>query len=213
MIESMFEKIKGAYFAFLALIATGFGLFGALFIYLPTNPSFSIFSNYISDLGAGPISARIVFSFGMIFGAIFLIFLVLYIGRYLKKIELNSQFYLLFGIIAQLGLIVIGLFPLDRLVSSSFLAHSIAAVIFFSFTAISNLFLGYLEFKNENFPKIHAIFSLLTGIFSGIFAIGFILQEFGPITPQSFIFITEWGFFGLTTLWLILHGIFFWKKD
>jgi hypothetical membrane protein len=52
--EKFFGKIRGGIFAFLTLLAVGFGVFVALFIYLPVDPSYSILSNYISDLGAGP---------------------------------------------------------------------------------------------------------------------------------------------------------------
>jgi len=91
ILEKVFGKIKGGYFAFLTLIAVGFGIFVALIIYLPVDPSFSILSNYISDLGAGPIGSRIIFSIGMILGGIFMIFLITFISRYLKGKEEKSQ--------------------------------------------------------------------------------------------------------------------------
>ncbi len=213
--NNFFGKIRGAWFAFLTVISVGFGVFVALFIYLPVDPSYSILSNYISDLGAGSIGSRIVFSIGMILGAIFLIFLILYISRYLKEKEEKSQLiwgYEASGIIAGLGLVLIGFFPLDRALIYAYSMHYLAAVIFFSFIAISNIYIGYIEYKNSNFSKIMAILSFLSGIFSAVFIGGFIIQESGFIAPQVFIYLSEWTFFALITIWLIIHGIYFWKK-
>ncbi len=213
--DKFYEKIRGAYFAFLTLLAVGFGIFVALFIYLPGDPSYSILSNYISDLGAGPIGSRIVFSIGMILGAIFMIFLILYISMYFKKKEEKSQLIWGFqstGLIAEVGLILIGIFPLDRAVILAYSIHFFAVLIFFGFTAISNIYIGYIEYKNSEFPKLFAIISFLTGIFSAIFVGGFTIQELLQIPPQAFVYLSEWTFLVFISIWLIIHGIYFWKK-
>jgi len=215
LFDKFFDKIKGAYFAFLTLLAVGFGILVALFIYLPVDPSYNILSNYISDLGAGPIGSRIIFSIGMILGAIFMIFLILYISWYLKRKEEKSQLIWGFqstGLIAEVGLILIGIFPLDRADTLVFSIHFFAAVIFFGFIAISNIYFGYIEYKNSEFPKIYAIISFLTGIVSAIFIFGFIIQELVPIPKQAFVFLSEWTFLAFVSIWLIVHGIYFWKK-
>lgn len=215
ILNKIFSKIRGAYFAFLTLIAVGFGIFVGLIIYLPIDPAFSILFNYISDIGAGPIGSRIVFGIGMILGAIFMIFLNLYISRYLQRKRENYRLILGFqasGIYAVLGLILIGIFPLDRAIVYAYLMHCIAAIVFFSFIAISNFYLGYIEYKNKEFSLILSIFSYLTAIFSAIFIVGFIIQELGLIYPHPFVYLTEWGFLGFVTIWLIVHGIYFLKR-
>jgi hypothetical membrane protein len=212
--EKVFGKLRGGTFAFLTLIAVGFGIFVALFFYLPED-SYSILTNYISDLGAGPIGSRIVFSIGMIIGAIFLILLILFISNYLKEKEEKSQLIWGFqnaGLVAEVGLILIGIFPLDQTIAFSYSMHYLAAIIFFGFTAISNIYLGFIEFKNSDFSKIMAIISFLSGILSALFIGGFIIQESGFITPQTFVYLSEWAFFVFVTLWLLVHGIYFWKK-
>lgn len=213
--DKFFDKIKGAYFAFLTLLAVGLGIIIALLIYLPVDPSYSILSNYISDLGAGPFGSRVAFGVGMIIGAISLIFLILYISRYLKKKEERSQLIWGFqntGLIAAVGLVLIGIFPLDRADDFASSTHFLATLIYFGFTAISNIYLGYIEYKNSEFSKIMAIVTFLAGIFSAIFVFGFVIQEFELIPPQAFVFLSEWTFFIFITLWLITHGIYFWKK-
>ena len=213
--EKVFGKIKGAYFAFLTIIAVGFGIFVALIIYLPVDPSFSILSNYISDLGAGPIGSRIIFSIGMILAGIFMIFLIIFISRYLKGKEEKSQLIWGFqapGIIAELGLILIGIFPLDRTINYVFSIHVIAALIFFVFMAISNIYLGYIEYKNSEFSIIMSLVSFISGILSAFFIGGFIIQESGIIPNQVFIYLSEWTFLVFITIWLIIHGIYFLKE-
>lgn len=214
-LEKLYGKIRGAYFAFLTLLAVGFGIFVALIIYFPVDPTYSIFSNYISDLGAGPIGSTIVFSIGMILGAFFFIFLILYISRYLKNKEEKSQLRWGFqstGVIAGIGLIMIGIFPLDRTNTFIFTIHFIAALIFFSFLAISFIYLGYIEYKNSEFSPYLSIITFLSGILSAIFVIGFLIQEFELVPPHVFVYLSEWTFFIFVTLWLITHGIYFWKK-
>lgn len=215
VLDKLYKKIKGGYFAFLALGSISIGMLIALFIYLTEDPSYSILTNYISDLGAGPVGSRVFFSIGMILGAVFLIFFFLYITKFLRSIEEKSQRIWIFlypGIIAEIGLIFTGIFPLDQTNETFFTLHAIAAVIFFIFTAISNLGFGYIEFKNSEFSKLFAIISVLSGIFSAIFAFGFIFQEFSVLEEQPFIYLSEWIFFAFTTIWLIIHGIIFLKK-
>ena len=215
ILDKIYEKIKGGYFAFLALLAIAFGVFVSLIFFFADNPSFSILTHYISDIGAGPSASRVIFSIGMILGAVFLIFLLLFIGKYLKSIEEKSQRIWIFlypGVIAELGLILIGIYPLDRADSTVFAIHSLAAVIFFIFTAISNLGLGYIEFKNSEFSKFYALISVITGIFSAIFAFGFIIQEYSVLGSHQFIYLSEWIFLAFITIWLIIHGLLFMKK-
>lgn len=214
MFEKNFEKIKGYYFAFITLIAAGFGIFGSLFLYLPENPSFSMLSNYISDLSGGPLSAKIIWGIGMSFAGLFLIFIVIYISNNLKekggKSNLN-KIYLIIGIIGAIGLILTGLFPLDPAVRFPYEVHRIGGILFFCFSSISFLCFGYREYKDSTFSKVHSMLSLIIGLTMGIFIIGFIIQEYSAVPRQPFVYLTEWLFFGVITIWLILHGFSFRK--
>jgi len=208
-------KKNGYFFLFLTLLAAAIGLFGALFIYLPANPSFSMLSNYISDLSAGPLPAKILFGIGMGLGGLFLILSVIYITNNLKQQDKGKnlvQLYSFTGIIGGLGLIVIGIFPLDPAINLAYEIHRISALFFFGFTAISFFCFGYIEYKYTEFSKVLSIISLLTGILMGIFIIGFVIQEYSVVPRQSLIYLTEWGFFGVITIWLITHGLAFRKK-
>jgi hypothetical membrane protein len=215
MFEKMFEKIKGSYFAFITLIAAGFGLFGSLFLYLPENPSFSMISNYISDLSGGPLSARIIWAIGIGFAGLFLMFLIIYISNNLKQKEVSKNLvwiYLITGIIGAIGLILTGVFPLDPAMYFSYEVHRIGGILFFSFSSISFFCLGYIEYKDSILSKVHSVLSLIIGLITAIFIIGFIIQEYSAVPRQPFVYLTEWLFFGVITIWLILHGLSFRKK-
>ena len=215
MLNKIFNKINGYYFAFLALFAAGLGLFGALFLYLPEDPTFSMFSNYISDLSGGPLGAKIIWGIGMSFAGLFLILVVIYASNNLKeKGGKNSliRIYLTTGIIGAIGLILTGLFPLDPSVNFPYEVHRIGGILFFSFSSISFLCLGYIEYKESILSKVHSVLSLIIGLIMAIFIIGFIIQEYSVAPKQPFVYLTEWLFFGLITIWLILHGLSFRKK-
>ena len=69
-----------------------------------------------------------------------------------------------------------------------------------------------IEYNNDEFSKIMALVTFLSGIFSALFIGGFVVQETELFPPHVFVYLSEWTFFALITIWLIIHGIYFWKK-
>ncbi|MFX0006225.1 MAG: DUF998 domain-containing protein [Promethearchaeota archaeon] len=210
-----FEKFNSAYFAFLALISAGIGLLIAVILYLPFNPSFSIFTNYSCDLQAGPIGAQISYSTGMVLLAIFTIFLMLYITRDLKKNGIDNKLtliYIITGVLGLIGLIIVGIFPLNPAITLAYEIHRIAVIIFTGLMAFNFIWLGYLQYTNTEYSKLIAIIAILSGIFSGLFFGGFIIQEYTPVPRNAVVYLIEWTYYALFILWLIGQGIYFWKK-
>jgi len=210
-----FEKLNGAYFAFLAFIATGAGLLIALMLYLPFNSSYSIFTNYSCDLQAGPIGAQISYSTGVVLLAIFSIFLMLYITRDLKKNDIDDKLtliYIITGIIGQIWLIIAGIFPLDPAITLAYEIHRISSSVFFGFMAFNFIWLGYLQYTNTEYSKLIAIIAILAGIFSGLSFGGFIIQEYTPMARNALGYLSVWTLYTFIILWLIGQGIYFWKK-
>ncbi|MFX0041215.1 MAG: hypothetical protein ACFFAB_17885 [Candidatus Heimdallarchaeota archaeon] len=210
-----FEKFNGAYFAFLALITTGVGLLVAVILYLPFNPSFSIFTNYSCDLQAGPIGAQISYSTGIVLLAIFTIFLMLYITRDLKKNGIDNKLtliYIITGVIGQIALIFIGILPLNPAITLAYEIHRILVPIGMGFFAFNYIWLGYLQYPNTEYSKLLAIIAILAGIFSGLFSGGWIIQEYTPVARNALVYLIEWTLYAFIILWLIGQGIYFWKK-
>ncbi|MFW9895786.1 MAG: hypothetical protein ACFFD7_08275 [Candidatus Thorarchaeota archaeon] len=210
-----FEKVNGAYFAFLALISAGVSLLVAVMLYLPFNPSFSIFTNYPCDLQAGPIGALISYSTGIVLLAIFTIFLMLYITRDLKKNGIDNKLtliYIITGVIGQIVLILGGIFPLNPAITLAYEIHRIAVPVGMGLFAFNYIWLGYLQYPNTEYSKLIAIIAILAGIFSGLFFGGFIIQEYTPVARNALVYLIEWTLYALIILWLIGQGIYFWKK-
>jgi len=70
----------------------------------------------------------------------------------------------------------------------------------------------YVYFLFVNFFKSISSNRILTGIFSGLFAGGFIIQELTPVARNALVYLSVWTFFTFMILWLIGQGIYFWKK-
>lgn len=124
-----------------------------------------------------------------------------------------AQIYLITGIVAEIGLILIGLFPIDLLISYAFEIHQIAAIVCFGSTALNSFIFSYLQFKINEFSMFLSAISLITALFSAIFAIGFTVQEYILLDRVAFIVLSEWGFFGCVNIWLIAHALFFRKNE
>jgi len=213
--DRFFEKVKGAYIFFLILAITLIGSMIAIVFYLPFNPSYSMFSNYISDMGAGPIGAKIGQGFGNIGAGILMLPLTIFLFREFQKEEINSKLILInaiMGFIGGLSLILVGFFPLDPIMIFEYEAHRVLALIFFSAESILFFLIGFIEYKSANFSKVLAIISFITAIFSATFSIGFYLQEYTPIPRNALVYGSEWILYLFLVVWLFAHGLFYLKK-
>ncbi|MFW9895949.1 MAG: hypothetical protein ACFFD7_09125, partial [Candidatus Thorarchaeota archaeon] len=120
--------------------------------------------------------------------------------------------YIITGVIGLIGLIIVGIFPLNPVITLAYEIHRIAVTIFTSFLAFNFIWLGYLQYTNTEYSKLIAIIAILTGIFSGLFFGGFIIQEYTPVARNALVYLIEWTYYAFFILWLIGQGIYFWKK-
>ena len=213
--DSLFEKFKGAYILFLIIVITLVGSIVAMIFYLPFNPSYNMFTNYVSDLGAGPIGAKLGQGIGNIGAGILMLPLTIFLFREFQKSQVNSKIILInaiMGFIGSLSLILIGFFPLDPAMSLEYEVHRVIAIVFFSSEAIVFFLIGLIEFKNTTFSKTLAIISFITAIFCGAFSIGFYIQEYTPIQRNALVYGTEWISYLFIIVWLFGHGLFYLKK-
>jgi hypothetical protein len=176
------------------------GLIVALVFYLLADTSFRPWSNYISDLGTGPFGA--VLSLGVMLGliALFAGLLMISISKEIQKFGAQTLF-LFIALFAQFALLTLAIFPLNPSMPKSYEIHRIGAILYFSFSGITDIILCGLEFKTT---KLSAIIILIGGIFSLLFAAGFILQEYGIIPHNMIVYLVEWGYFIFMMGWLIL---------
>ena len=190
-------------YSLITLISSLVGLIVALIFYMPFDNSFRPWANYISDIGAGPIGAVITLGLMEGFIGVFVFLLLIVIAKENEK-STKKTLFLIFGSIAQASILLIAIFPLNPINPISYEIHRIIAILYFGFSAITDFFLGSFEWKTRKFS---AIIIILSGVFSLLFTIGFILQEFGPIPKNALVYLTEWVYFNLSMLWLILKII------
>lgn len=196
----------------MAIIFPTIALFVSLIIYIPTNLSFRPWLNYISDLGTGSLGANI--ALGCMFVGFAVIFFLLLIGitneyRENKALKSLINSCIIFTLIAQIALIIQGIFPMDPIMPANYTIHKIAAVFYISFGAISFIHLGILDRSIHKGSSTVAFLTALDQIFYGI---GFVIQEFGKINVHQIFYIANWAYFLLLMLWLVLKLIQFWKK-
>ena len=129
-LDHMYEVIPGKYFGILGLIFYLFSTFTAVFLYLLADPSYSMFTHWISHLGDGPNGSQYVFNFGWITSSFILFFFYVHEIRILREKGVKERYLDLLSLSSLLfasGLLLIGVFPLHLTT-----LHTIVAVIYFA---------------------------------------------------------------------------------
>lgn len=178
-------------FGLLSVIVSIFSVITAYLLYIATDPTFTFFTNWISDLGIGPNGANIIFNLGLVVSGVLNIGFQLYVVRNLRKkggpIK-EIQVLQIIGIIATIGLIFVGLFPYNI----SLLAHGLSANIYFIGAFSYFILYGYISFKTPKVSNMQGIFSVFTALFFGVHVV--LLFQI-PILPSIFapiIKVSEW---------------------
>jgi len=171
--DKLYLKIPGYIFGFIGLMLYIFATYISLILYVIVDPTYSIYHNWISELGIGPNGANITFCLGWIFSSGFLfLFNVNEIKSLKKKIKKKSRIYplALYNVIFTLGIFLVGLFPANLIVS-----HVIGASFYFlgGFLFFSNY--GIIILFNKQVPKLNV---LVVGFISTCFILFLLSPEF-----------------------------------
>ena len=108
-LDNFFEKVNGSYFGIISFLVSGVCIIIAQILYMEADPSFSMSTNFVSDLGTGPHGSYIIFSSGMILTGALIMPFYIYIGWYLQKAEnLNLlRVAMIMGVISSIGIILV----------------------------------------------------------------------------------------------------------
>jgi len=215
-LDKFFEKINGGYFCIIAVLSlTVLSMIG-IALYLPIDPSFGIFTNYMSDLGAGPPGVKLIMLLNGIVGGVLLVIVVLFIGTDLERKNENPRLIklvVLLGILTAFWFLLVGVFPYDPALPFSFEAHNISAV-FCSYSLATMFFLyGFIEYKNQEMANFLALISFLAGVIFGVWITGFTIVIYTAIPSQPFTYAIEWVSFLSLFIWLIVHGLYFIREQ
>jgi len=186
--------VIGALIGFLTAIA-------AIILYILADPTFSFMTHWVSHLGVGPNGSSNVFNGGMVYSGIISWIYSLYLADYLHKkgaLKILIVVSLGCGIILGIGLLLIGIFPLELI----FGMHNIAAGLFFYGGMFSCILYGITAYLTPNVSKLQYIigFSIAT-----IFLVYIIINSL-PISV-SLKMAAEWSVFFAIPTWILSQGI------
>jgi len=207
-LDRFYEKINGSYFGIAAFVISVLFLTISQMLYIAEDPSFSITTNFISDLGARPNGADIAFSIGVIISGVLFIPFYLFLGRYLLKKGNNLSILIkgmYGGLIACIGSILVGVFPLDPDNKLLYNLHIIAAGLYFYGLLIMLMIYGISEIKIATIPNILGIFAIISAILLGAFITTLIFQYLTSTPFQTYTYITEWIGSWIMSVWIIAN--------
>jgi len=208
--KEVYEKIPGYYFGIFGLLVFLSSTFIAVLVYLSVNPNYSIFTNWISDLGTGPSSSSIIFNTGWIVSSgLILLFHVYQIQNLKEKIERKYLIILklmaISNIAFTLGIFLVGLFP-----ANLFEPHIVAATFYFLGGVSFFSLYGILAIFNKKIPLIYAFIAIFVSISYILF---YLTAHFPEIFLKIGITITSMEWWTLFTeasmmLVILLHSLF-----
>ena len=209
--EEIYEKIPGYYFGIIGLLIYLSSTFIAVLAYLSVNPNYSIFTNWISDLGTGPNGSNIIFNTGWIISSgLILLFHVYQIQKLKEKIKRKYSIVLKLMAISNLaftlGIFLVGVFPGDF----TFIYHIIGATFYFLGGLSFFSLYGLVAIFNKKIPLIYAPIATFVSISYILF---YLTAHFPEIFLRVGITITSMEWLTLFTeasmmLVILLHSLF-----
>lgn len=206
-IDNFYVRFNGANFVF---IGTGISLLSkliAVILFMQVDPTFNIFSNYISDLGNGPNNADIVYNTGVTLSGIFNCFFFLYLMRYLQKRGANKTLItisFIAGLIASIGAILVGIFTSENAPE----LHRLGATCSFFGNFFALIFFGLSEYDISEIPKKLSLLGFILAPLSFLFLSFYFLLSINPEFSRELTIFTEWLAYFANTAWLIIQGIY-----
>jgi hypothetical protein len=196
------------------LVDLGVAIVGAgvaLALYWSVGLTFTPWANYISDLSIGPGGSSIVFIVMMVLMAVASgWFFVDSAGSLKRKFGSAAAVNIgrLFGLIHVAAVIFMVFFPLDPGRPTVFTTHIVAGIVLFACMAVFLVAYAVVFSKGSRLYQIAAYCAAASAVLCLAFAVLLTLTElFGTLPRHAFIYLLEWGAFGMYLLWLLLGGL------
>jgi hypothetical membrane protein len=203
-LNKFYEKFPGSYVAYIGFVFSVAFMSVAIILY--NDPNFSIFTHYISDLGASTKGSSLVWNISMIITAPIRIIFGVYLLKLLetkgadkKTIKITAYFM----VISAIGSTVIALNPHDI----SRLLHILGAFTYFIGVVVIQVNISKMELKAENVPKYLPVIGLAV-ITCYVLFLGFEISELISETFRLLACFFEWMAYFVLMAWLVLHGIY-----
>jgi len=202
--DKFYEKFPGSYVAYISFSFAVIFMFFSVLLY--NDPTFSIFTHYISDLGASTKGSSLVWNISMIITAPLRVIFGFYLLMFLKKRGANEKSIKITGytiIIAAVGTVIIALNPHDI----SRMLHLTGAFIYFFGVVIIQINLSQMELKVESMPKYLPASGFLVVINYALF-ISFEVSEIISSIFRLLACFFEWMALFSILGWLLIHGLY-----
>jgi len=209
------KHFPGDLFGFAAITVLLATLIISIILYVQYDPTFSIFTHYVSGLGGVPkgnpsdvvYASATIFNLGMLVAVPlrigFLISLVLFVKRIgANKILVGASFAT--GLLSSAGWLLLGLVPF----SSNLQLHLIGAVIYFLGATSFQLIFAATEFKTSQLPKLLPILSLLNLVVFSVFSYFLIQVEIVQVPGMPEQPILEWLVYVVAVIWVLAHALY-----
>lgn len=179
--------------------------------YLSGHPDFSIFTTYLSDIGATAGWPQILFNSGTLIAApIRYLVIVLLILR-LGQLGAGRAFIfatLIIGLISTVGTVVMTAVPSNVSLS----IHKMGIPLYFLGVVILQILIGIKEWSIRDIPKILPCLSFLLVVVYFVFAMLVILHEKGTVSRTTPV-IWEWLAFFSSVVWVFAQSILLGKEE
>ena len=203
-LNNFYEKFPGSYVAYIGFIFSV--VFMSIAIFLYNDPNFTIFTHYISDLGASTRDSALFWNICMIFTVPIRLLFGFYILKFLEKRGANKKTIKItayFMVISAIGSTFIALNPHDI----SRLFHMLGAFTYFIGVVVIQINISRMELKVENIPKYLPLVGFIV-VACYLLFLGFEISE---LISESFKLLAcffEWMAFFSLMAWLVLHGYY-----
>jgi hypothetical membrane protein len=203
-LNRFYNKFPGSYVAFITFLFSV--IFMSIAIVMYNDPSFTIFTHYISDLGASTRGSALFWNISMILTAPLRLLFGFYLLKFLEKRGANRKTLRItayFMVISAIGSTLLALNPHDI----SRLFHMLGAFIYFIGVVIIQINISKMELRVESIPRYLPLIGFIV-VACYVLFLGFEISE---IISESFKFVAcflEWMAYFSLMAWLVLHGYY-----
>ncbi|MFX1276898.1 MAG: hypothetical protein ACFFBP_21020 [Promethearchaeota archaeon] len=189
-IDPIFQVVPGNSFGFFGATVASLAVIISFILYISVDPTFTIFTHWISHLGAGPNGSNIVFNIGISITSFLLFLFYMYFIKEFRKKGANKYLldvFFISSIGTTLGLLFVAFFPYDIVY-----LHSTAAFIFFFSGLISCSLYAIIILTTKGTHKIQAIFAFIVSGFFFFHLISSIMIAFSSELYIGIAVFSEW---------------------
>ncbi|NVM19559.1 MAG: DUF998 domain-containing protein [Candidatus Lokiarchaeota archaeon] len=204
MLNNFYNKFPGSYVAYIGFVFSVVFMLIAILLY--NDPNFTIFTHYISDLGASTRDSALFWNISMLITVPIRLLFGFYLLKFLEKkgaSEKSIKITMTFMLISAIGSILIALNPHDI----SRLFHMLGAFIYFIGVVIIQINISRMELKVENIPKYLPFVGFLV-VACYVLFLGFEISELISEAFRLLACFFEWMAFFSLMAWLVLHGYY-----